>query len=42
MPRWRKPSLKKTQAGMCPMCEDRDYYGDGAAEDVELENVSRF
>ena len=29
--------VEKTSAGICPMCEDRDYYGTGEAEDVELE-----
>ncbi|WP_372845699.1 hypothetical protein [Pontiella sp.] len=28
---------EKTAAGICPMCEGRDYYGSGAAEEVELE-----
>ncbi|VGO14460.1 hypothetical protein PDESU_03022 [Pontiella desulfatans] len=28
---------EKTQAGVCPMCEDRDYYGSGESEEVQLE-----
>ncbi|MDF7824865.1 hypothetical protein P4B35_12645 [Pontiellaceae bacterium B12227] len=32
--------VEKTQAGSCPMCEDRDYYGTGEAEDVELETYA--
>lgn len=28
---------EKTQAGSCPMCEDRDYYGSGDPEEVDLE-----
>ena len=30
--------VEKTQAGSCPMCEDRDYYGTGDSEDVDLES----
>ncbi|MDF7798215.1 hypothetical protein P4C99_01975 [Pontiellaceae bacterium B1224] len=29
--------VEKTSAGICPMCEDRDYYGTGEAEETELE-----
>jgi Zn finger protein HypA/HybF involved in hydrogenase expression len=32
--------VEKTQAGICPMCEDRDYYGNGNMEEVELETYS--
>ena len=32
--------VEKTQAGSCPMCEDRDYYGTGDAEEVDLETYS--
>ena len=28
---------EKTHAGICPMCEDRDYRGSGASEEVDLE-----
>jgi Zn-finger nucleic acid-binding protein len=28
---------EKTAAGICPMCEGRDYYGSGEAEEIELE-----
>jgi len=31
---------EKTQAGSCPMCEDRDYYGTGEPEEVQLETYS--
>lgn len=32
--------VEKTSAGTCPMCEDRDYYGTGETEEVELETYS--
>jgi hypothetical protein len=32
--------VEKTQAGICPMCEDQDYYGKGESEDVELETYA--
>lgn len=32
--------VEKTQAGSCPMCEDRDYYGSGEAETVDLETYA--
>lgn len=31
---------EKTQAGICPMCEDRDYYGGGEPKEVELETFA--
>lgn len=31
---------EKTQAGICPMCEDRDYYGTGNVEKAELETYA--
>jgi uncharacterized paraquat-inducible protein A len=32
--------VEKTQAGTCPMCEDRDYYGSGETVETELETYS--
>lgn len=32
--------VEKTQAGICPMCEGRDYYGSGDTEVVELETYA--
>jgi len=31
---------EKMKAGICPMCEDRDYYGTGNVEEVDLETFA--
>lgn len=31
---------EKSQAGICPMCEDRDYHGGGDPKEVDLETFA--